>query len=348
MSPEFREKIFESFTREDSARVRKTQGTGLGMAITKYIVDAMGGTIEVASEQGKGSEFHVVLDLEQADVAETEMLLPDWNMLVVDDDEQLCRSTVDALESIGVRAEWTLDGESAVSLVEKRRKEHNDYQVILLDWKLPGMDGVRTAQAIRKLLGENIPILLISAYDWSEIEKEAKEAGINGFICKPLFKSTLFYGLRHYAGQEEERQDLEEEEFELSGKRILLAEDNDLNWEIAEELFSEEGLKLERAENGQICVEMFQKSEEGYYDAILMDIRMPVMTGYEAAWAIRKLDRGDSHLPIIAMTADAFSEDVKRCLDCGMNAHVAKPIDVQEVMRLLVKFIEIEQKEHEL
>ena len=235
-----------------------------------------------------------------------------------------------------------------MSLVEKRHKEHNDYQVILLDWKLPGMDGVRTAQAIRKLLGENIPILLISAYDWSEIEKEAKEAGINGFICKPLFKSTLFYGLRHYAGQEEERQDLEEEEFELSGKRILLAEDNDLNWEIAEELFSEEGLKLERAENGQICVEMFQKSEEGYYDAILMDIRMPVMTGYEAAWAIRKLDRGDSHLPIIAMTADAFSEDVKRCLDCGMNAHVAKPIDVQEVMRLLVKFIEIEQKEHEL
>lgn len=348
MSPEFREKIFESFTREDSARVRKTQGTGLGMAITKYIVDAMGGTIEVASEQGKGSEFHVILDLEQADIAETEMLLPDWNMLVVDDDEQLCRSTVDALESIGVRAEWTLDGESAVALVEKRHKEHNDYQVILLDWKLPGMDGVRTAQAIRKLLGENIPILLISAYDWSEIEKEAKEAGVNGFICKPLFKSTLFYGLRHYAGQEEERQDLEEEKFELSGKRILLAEDNDLNWEIAEELFSEEGLKLERAENGQICVEMFQKSEEGYYDAILMDIRMPVMTGYEAAWAIRKLDRGDSHLPIIAMTADAFSEDVKRCLDCGMNAHVAKPIDVQEVMRLLVKFIEIEQKEHEL
>lgn len=339
MSPEFREKIFESFTREDSARVRKTQGTGLGMAITKYIVDAMEGTIEVESEQGKGTEFHVVLDLEQADVTEADMILPDWYMLVVDDDEQLCRSTVDALKSIGVRAEWTLDGESAVQLVEKRHKEHRDYQIILLDWKLPGMDGIRTAQEIRRLLEEEIPILLISAYDWSEIEKEARDAGVNGFIAKPLFRSTLFYGLRHYTDQSEESGKPEEKQFVLEGRRILLAEDNDLNWEIAEELFQEEGLKMERAENGQVCVEMFQKSEPGYYDAVLMDIRMPVMTGYEAAWAIRKLERTDSDIPIIAMTADAFSEDVKRCLECGMNAHVAKPIDVQEVMRLLVKYI---------
>ncbi len=338
MSPEFREKIFESFAREDSARVRKTQGTGLGMAITKYIVDAMGGTVEVASEQGKGTEFHATLDLEQADAAEMDMLLPEWNMLVVDDDEQLCRSTVDALESIGVKAEWTLDGESAVEMVKKRREEQRDYQVILLDWKLPGIDGIKTAHKIRDYLGEEIPILLISAYDWSEIEKDAREAGVNGFICKPLFKSTLFYGLRQYAGNAEEMSDDNKVKTDLVGKRILLAEDNDLNWEIAEELFSEEGLKLERAENGQICVEMFQKSKEGYYDAVLMDIRMPIMTGYEAAWAIRKLERRDAQIPIIAMTADAFSEDVKRCLDCGMNAHVAKPIDVQEVMRLLEKY----------
>ncbi len=343
MSPEFKERIFESFTREDSTRVRKTQGTGLGMAITKYIVDAMGGTIEVESEQGKGTQFHVVLDLEQAEVTEVDMVLPDWNMLVVDDDEQLCVSTVDALESIGVRAEWTLDGESAVEMVKKRHQEHRDYQVILLDWKLPGMDGIRTAAEIRGCLGDEIPILLISAYDWSEIEAEAREAGVNGFICKPLFRSTLFYGLRHYAGVKEEQQE-EEENRSLTGKRILLAEDNDLNWEIAEELFSEEGLTLERAENGQLCVEMFQKSAEGYYDAILMDIRMPVMTGYEAAWAIRRLSRPDAKIPIIAMTADAFSEDVKRCLDCGMNAHVAKPIDVGEVMHLLEKFIG--QEEH--
>lgn len=345
MSPEFKEKIFESFTREDSARVRKTQGTGLGMAITKYIVDAMGGVIEVTSEQGKGSEFHVILDLEQADTPEMDMILPDWRMLVVDDDEQLCRSTVDALESIGVRAEWTLNGESALVMVEKRHKEGRGYHVILLDWKLPGMDGVKTAAEIRKRLGDDIPILLISAYDWSEIETEAREAGVNGFICKPLFKSTLFYGLRQYAGHEEEQNEQEKEQADLSGKRILLAEDNDLNWEIAEELFGEEGLKLERAENGQICVEMFQKSAIGYYDAILMDIRMPIMTGYEAAWAIRKLEREDTDIPIIAMTADAFSEDVKRCLDCGMNAHVAKPIDVEEVMRLLEKFVIKEKPE---
>lgn len=340
MTPEFKEKIFDSFTREDSARVRKTQGTGLGMAITKYIVDAMDGTIEVESEQGKGTKFHVILDLEQADVPEVDMVLPDWNMLVVDDDEQLCRSTVDALNSIGVKAEWTLDGESALELVKKRHEEHRDYHVILLDWKLPGMDGVRTAKKIREQLGENIPILLISAYDWGEIEKEAREAGVNGFICKPLFKSTLFYGLRQYAGQEEELPLPAVQHPDLTGKRILLAEDNDLNWEIAEELLHEEGLELERAENGQVCVEKFQQSAEGYYDAILMDIRMPVMTGYEAAWAIRELQRKDANIPIIAMTADAFSEDVKRCLDCGMDAHVAKPIDVPEVMHLLEKYIE--------
>lgn len=340
MAPEFQEKIFESFTREDSARVRKTQGTGLGMAITKYIVDAMDGTVEVTSEQGKGSEFHVVLDLEQADTMEMDMILPDWRMLVVDDDEQLCRSAVSALETIGVKAEWTLDGESAVEMVQKRHREQLDYHIILLDWKLPGMDGIQTAQEIRRLLGEKVPLLLISAYDWSEIEKEAREAGVNGFIGKPLFKSTLYYGLRRYAGEKEEQAEAWEQKTRLPGKRILLAEDNDLNWEIAEELLKEEGLELERAENGQICVEMFQKSAEGYYDAILMDIRMPVMTGYEAAWAIRRMERKDAQIPIIAMTADAFSEDVKRCLECGMNAHVAKPIDVSEVMRLLKKYIE--------
>ena len=339
MTSEFKEKIFESFTREDSARVRKTEGTGLGMTITKYIVDTMGGTIEVESELGKGSEFHITLDMEKAEIQEAEMILPQWNMLVVDDDRQLCESTVTALKAIGIDAEWTLDGESAIRKVEESHERHQDYQIILLDWKLPGIDGIETARRIRKHMGDQVPILLISAYDWSEIEDQARDAGVSGFIGKPLFKSTLYHGLKSFAGHIEQIQEETEEETSFKNMKILLAEDNDLNWEIAEELLSEMGMELERAENGQICIEMFEQSPIGYYDAVLMDLRMPVMTGYEAAWGIRNLDRQDADIPIIAMTADAFSEDIKRCLDCGMNAHVAKPIDVQEICRLLEKFV---------
>ena len=245
-----------------------------------------------------------------------------------------------ALNSIGINADWALDGESALGMVSRRHKQANAYHIILLDWKLPGMDGIATARRIREELEEDVPILLISAYDWGEIEHEAKEAGINGFISKPLFKSTLFNSLRKFADiPEEEKKPVELQIRDLTGRRILLAEDNELNWEVASELLGEEGLKLEWAENGQICVEMFQKSPVGYYDAILMDVRMPVMGGYEATRLIRALEREDSALPIIAMTADAFAEDVKRSMDCGMNAHVAKPIDVREVTRILDKFV---------
>ena len=343
MSQEFKEKIFDSFSREDSTRVRKTEGTGLGMAITKYIVDTMEGTIQVDSEQGKGTCFHLILDLEEALVQEEDMILPRWDMLVVDDDHLLCESVVASLKEIGINAEWTLDGESALEMVEKRRREKREYQIILVDWKLPGIDGIETARRInRSLSGEDIPIILISAYDWNEIEAEARDAGISGFISKPLFKSTLFYGLRPYMGSadcKKEEQKASEDNRDLQGRHILLAEDNELNWEIAYELLSELGLDLEWAENGKICTDKFIRSEPGYYDAVLMDIRMPVMTGYEAARAIRATDRKDSDIPIIAMTADAFAEDIKKCLDCGMNAHVAKPIDVREVSRLLKKYM---------
>ncbi len=339
MSKEFLDKIYESYAREDSKRVRKTEGAGLGMAITKYIVDAMGGTIQVESEQGKGTEFHVILDLEKAEVREEEMILPEWNMLVVDDDEQLCESAVASLKSIGVKAEWTLDGESAVKMALNRHQKGDSYQIILLDWKLPDMDGIETARRLREELGNDIPILLISAYDWSGIQEAATAAGINGFISKPLFKSTLFYELQKYADgiEENERPEEKNTELDLSGMRVLMAEDNDLNWEIANALLSQLGLTLDWAENGQICVDMFSKSEVGYYDAVLMDIRMPVMTGYEATKAIRGMDRPDAKLPIIAMTADAFAEDVRKCLNCGMDAHVAKPIDIHAVARLLEK-----------
>ena len=183
-----------------------------------------------------------------------------------------------------------------------------------------------------------MPVLLISAYDWGEIEERARKAGITGFISKPLFRSTLYYGLRKYMDAEEKQEDSAEQEINLAGKHILVAEDNELNWEIAEELLSELGLELDWADNGKVCVEKFEQSETGYYDAVLMDLRMPYMSGYEATEAIRKSERSDSQIPIIAMTADAFTEDIEKCLECGMNAHVAKPIDVKEIARLLEKY----------
>lgn len=339
MSEEFQQRIFEAFVREDTSRVQKTEGTGLGMAITKYIVDAMGGTIELQSELNGGSQFHVILDLERVVVQEEEMILPDWNMLVVDDDEQLCQTAVTSLQEIGVNAEWALSGERAICMVEERHQKQEDYHIILLDWQMPDMDGIATAREIRKRMGDEIPILLISAYDWSDIEAEARAAGVNGFIAKPLFKSTLFHSLRPYSQETGAGESSAEKTVTFAGNRILLAEDNDLNWEIANELLSDLGLELEWAENGKICVEKFAQSPVGYYAAILMDIRMPVMTGYEAADAVRALDRPDSQLPIIAMTADAFSEDIQRCLEHGMNAHVAKPIDVGAISRLLEKYL---------
>ena len=340
MTPEIKEKIFESFVREDSARVRRTEGSGLGMAITKYIVDAMGGSITVESELGKGSEFHVTLDLQRAETLEEEMILPEWNILVVDDDQQLCESTTSSLKSIGVKADWALNAEKALAMLDQRAKARDNYHIILLDWKLPDMDGITAAKEIRSRFGDETPIMLISAYDWSEIEAEAKDAGITGFISKPLFRSTLFYGLKPFVNSgdaPEEHQEVKCADF--TGRRVLLAEDNDLNWEIANELLSDLGMELDWAENGRICVDKFDASPVGFYDAVLMDLRMPVMTGYEATEAIRSLDRPDKDIPIIAMTADAFSEDIKKCLDAGMNAHVAKPIDVREVARLLEKFI---------
>lgn len=339
MSADFLDHIFDSYSRADSKRVQKTEGAGLGMAITKYIVDTMQGSISVQSELDKGTEFHLILDFEKADIQEFDMVLPAWKMLVVDDDEILCRTAVDSLKSIGIQADWTLSGESAIEMVTKHHKIHDDYQIILLDWKLPGMDGLAVAKQIRQIVDTDMPVILISAYDWSEFEADARAAGISGFISKPLFKSTLFHELRKYMGIEEEAAETAEE-MDLSGHRVLVAEDNDVNWEILNELLSDIGMELEWAENGQICLDKFQESEPGYYDAILMDIRMPVMNGYESTRSIRASGHPDAQtIPIIAMTADAFSEDIQRCLDSGMNAHTAKPINFEEVVSLLKKYI---------
>ena len=340
MSPEFLKRIYESYSRADGARIHKTEGAGLGMAITKYIVDAMEGTIDIQSEPDKGTEFLLMFDFEKAAAVEMDMVLPAWNMLVVDDDELLCETAMDALKSIGIRAEWTLSGEKAIELVNERHKKREDYQIILLDWKLPGMNGIQVAKEIRSNLGDEVPILLISAYDWSEFEAEAREAGISGFISKPLFKSTLYHALCQYMDVGTEHEHTLNQNIDLSGRRILLAEDNELNWEVAKELLTDLGVELDWAEDGRICLDKFQKSSEGYYDIILMDIRMPHMTGYEATKAIRGLNHPDAlSIPIIAMSADAFSDDIQRCLEFGMNAHIAKPIDIVEVSRLLKRFL---------
>ena len=340
MSPDFLKRIYESYSRADGARIHKTEGAGLGMAITKYIVDAMEGTIDIKSEPDKGSEFLLTFDFEKAVAMEMDMVLPSWNMLVVDDDELLCQTAMEALKSIGIKAEWTLSGEKAIELVIQHHNRRDDYQIILLDWKLPGMNGIQAAKEIRRNLGDDVPILLISAYDWSEFEAEAREAGISGFISKPLFKSTLYHALRQYMDAELENDQALNQNTDLSGRRILLAEDNELNWEVAKELLSDLGVELDWAEDGQICLDKFQRSPKGYYDAILMDIRMPHMTGYKATKAIRGLNHPEAlSIPIIAMSADAFSDDIQHCLECGMNAHIAKPIDVIELTRLLKRYL---------
>ena len=336
MSKEYQKVIFESFSREDNTRVRKTEGSGLGMTITKYIVDAMGGAISVRSEQGRGSEFHVVLDLEKAAERETHAALPDWKVLVVDGDERLCVHAVHVLESLGIHAEWCLSAGQALERISSE-----PCQLILLGWDLPDMNGIEAARAMRLNCGEDRPAALLMACDWSGVAEEAREAGISGFLSKPLFKSTLLDALSAFAGTgvEEAAGAEEAADLTLRGKHILLAEDNELNWEVAREMLSVLELELDWVENGQTCVEKFEKSPVGHYDAILMDVRMPIMDGYEATAAIRGLKRADADLPIIAMTADAFSEDIQRCLKCGMNDHLAKPIDVQAVVYKLKKYL---------
>ena len=341
MTKDFLEKIFDSFMREDHARVKKAAGAGVGMAITKYIVDAMGGTIEIESEPNKGTEVHVTLDLEKAPVQEVDMVLPQWRMLVVDDDEMLCESVVATLKTLGIRADWAVSAARAVEMAQEHKDDGESYEVVLIDWQLPDGDGIQVAKEMRANCGEEVCILLTSAYDWDDIKTAAHSVEVvNGALAKPLFKSTLYYGLRKYKAVDKADWREEKDEVDFTGKHVLLAEDNDLNWEIAEELLSELGLNMERAENGRICKEMFAASKLREYDAILMDLRMPEMTGYEATTAIRAMSRPDAAtIPIIAMSADTFPDDIKKCLAVGMNAHVAKPIDVAEIASLLKKFM---------
>lgn len=340
MSKEFQEKIFDTFSRENSDQVVHTTGTGLGMSIVKRIVDKMAGTIELKSEKGKGSDFHITVDLKKVSEEKEYMRLPEWKILVVDDNEQLCLSAAANLKELGVYADYALSGGEAIEIIEDQHKRGDDYHCVLIDWKMPDMDGLETICRIRERVGEKLPIFLISAYDWSDIEDEASNVIIDGFISKPLFKSTLYERLRTYTENEGEYSNkTTHQEIDFKNKNVLLAEDIDINWEVAYEILSVYGLNIERAVNGKDCLEKFESSEVGYYDLILMDVRMPVMNGYDATLAIRKLKREDSNLPVVAMTADAFSDDSQKCIECGMNAHIPKPLDTRECIRVLKKFL---------
>ena len=334
MSPEFMAQMYQPFSRQTDSRVNSIQGTGLGLAITKQMVDLMGGVIDCQSEQGKGTTFTVVLDLPVADRQRDDMMLDPMDVLVVDDDEILLETAVDTLESLGVTADYARSGLEALGMIMHRNKTGHDYSVVILDWKMPEIDGVETIRRIREEINSNIPILLISAYDWSDIEDQAKEAGANGFISKPLLRSKLYDKINELLGTEAKSVEPENDYSDLEGLNILIAEDNDINWEIISTMLGMYGITTERAENGRICVEKMRQAAKESYALIFMDIQMPEMNGLDATRTIRRLeDPWASSIPIIAMTADAFSENVTECLNAGMNGHIAKPIDMKLVIK---------------
>ena len=334
MSPEFMATMYQPFSRQIDSRVNSIQGTGLGLAITKQMVDLLGGTIDCQSEQGKGTTFTVVLDIPVADRQRDDMMLDPIDVLIVDDDEILLQTAAETLESLGASVEKTQSGLEALGMVRHRHLSGRDYGVVIVDWKMPETDGVETIRRLRAEVDENIPILLISAYDWSDIEDRAKEAGANGFVSKPLFRSTLYDKINDLIGKESKSQEPEDNYSDLQGMHILVAEDNDINWEIISALLSMFGITTDRAENGRICVDMMRTAAEGSYELIFMDIQMPEMNGLDATRAIRSLENPwAASIPIVAMTADAFSENVTECLEAGMNGHIAKPVDIKLVIK---------------
>ncbi len=345
MSEEFQKVLFEPFARASDVRSSGIIGTGLGMSITKNLVRLMGGDIRVSSAPGKGTRFTVTVPLkirEDSDELPEDLLnLP---VLVADDDESSCESSCLLLDSIGMKGEWCLSGSEAVEKVSERHEAGDDYFAVILDWKMPGMDGVATAREIRRRVGPDIPIIFLTAYDWAEIEAEARAAGVDRFLSKPLFRSRLIGSFREIAGLRREETDenapIFSEKAVFHGKRVLLAEDNELNAEIALELLSMTGISVERVLNGAEALSRAEGSAEGYYDLIFMDLQMPVMDGYSAAAAIRSLKREDMRrIPIVAMTANAMAEDVSRAVSSGMNAHIAKPVDFKRLESVLLKYL---------
>ena len=346
MSPEFMEKMFQPFSRQTDSRINSIQGTGLGLAITKKMVDLMGGTIDCQSEQGKGTTFTVAIDIPVSDRQRDDIRLDPIDILVVDDDKVYLQTTTDTLMSLGASAECAGSGAEAIEMIKSRRQQGSQYDLVILDWKMPGMNGIETLRRIRSDVDENIPILLISAYDISEFEDEAKKAGAGGFVSKPLFRSALYDKISQLLGKEVSSVEPEDDYSDLAGINILVAEDNDINWEIIQATLGMFGMTSERAENGRICVDMMKNAGEGRYTLIFMDVQMPEMNGLDATRTIRRLeDPWAASIPIIAMTADAFSENITECLNAGMDGHIAKPFDVKLVIKEIRKIIERRSKQ---
>lgn len=340
MSEEFVEHIFEPFERERNSTISKIQGTGLGMAITKNIVDMMNGTISVQSEQGVGTEFTVSFTFRLNSNIKEPLVIPELRhckALVVDDDFNTCDSVSYMLGQLGMRAEWTLSGKEAVLRTHQAVMRNTDYSVYIIDWLLPDMNGVEVTRRIRKEINSSAPIIILTAYDWADIETEAKEAGVTAFCSKPLFLSELSSCLQSVMRPETKGQADSAEDYAVHHTgRILLAEDVEMNQEIAVAILENAGFTVDVADNGQIAADMVKQSEPGYYQAVLMDVQMPVMNGYEATQEIRNLkDSRLASIPIIAMTANAFTEDREAALKSGMNGHIAKPIDVQVLFETL-------------
>ena len=345
MSPEFAKKIFEPFERERTSTVSRIQGTGLGMAITKNIVDMMGGTIEVQTAQGKGTEFTVCVPMR----AQTEQRLVEkitelegLKALVVDDDFNTCDSVTKMLVKVGMRAEWTLSGKEAVLRARQSIEMSDVYHAYIIDWRLPDMNGIEVTRQIRSL-HDDTPIIILTAYDWSDIEVEAKAAGVTAFCSKPMFMSDLRETLMSALGQKPAdavQRLLPEKNADFKGKHILLVEDNELNREIAQEILQEYGFLVDTAENGAVAVEKVSTAAPGSYDLVLMDVQMPIMDGYTATRKIRALDDpARAKLPILAMTANAFDEDRRNALESGMNGFLSKPIVIGDLVQELHKIL---------
>ena len=343
MNAEFLKTIYDPFTRVTSSTVSGIQGTGLGMAITKNIVTMMGGEIQIQSEENVGTEVIITFDFKLGCQHKEPERIPEvegMRCLVVDDDTNACRSIVKMLKDIGMHSEWCASGKEAVLRAEDSFQDNDLFGMFLIDWLMPDVNGIEVARRIRRMVGDEVPILILTAYDWSDIEEEAKNAGVSGFVSKPLFFSDLRKIVSTYCCPHEEVPVKQEPEVSFVGKSILLVEDNELNCEISREVLEDFGIKVSMAEDGSVALNMMKKAKPGDYDLILMDVQMPIMDGFEATRKIRALpDKRIAEIPIIAMTANAFAEDCQAALDAGMNEHVTKPVDFDKLKVTLAKFL---------